>query len=54
MIPQSDALNKVSTNELINSPAMCKLNKRKGKMRNAKGHQNGDIIPTTCVVFEFM
>lgn len=33
MILDSDVLNKVSSNQLINSPAMCKLNKWKGKMQ---------------------
>lgn len=31
MILERDILNKVSSNQLINSPAMCKLNKWKGK-----------------------
>lgn len=33
MLLESDTLNKVSSKQLINSPAMNKLNKWKGKMQ---------------------
>lgn len=33
MLLESDTLNKVSSNQLINSPAMCKVNKWKHKMQ---------------------
>lgn len=33
MILESDTLNKVSSNQLLNSPAMCKVNKWKRKMQ---------------------